>query len=199
MKKISSAGMLLAALLTLAACAAKQSEQTSQSATAPVVSGTIGESTQTVTATVEKIDLKKRLVTLKGPDGKSVTIEVDERVKNLPQVKKGDQVTATYYESAAYEVKKPGQAEPGVVVAGVVGSAKPGEMPAGVGAHTVTVTSTIEAIDKTAPSVTLKGPDGDLVTVKVRHPEKLEHVKVGDLVEITYTQALAISVEAASK
>ncbi len=199
MKNIAGAVVAAAALLALASCASKQPEQPAQPPGAPVVSGTIGERMQTVTATVEKIDLKKRLVTLKGPDGKSVTVEVDERVKNLPQVKKGDQVTVSYYESAAYEVKKPGEAQPGVVVAGALGTAKPGEMPAGVGAHTVTVTSTIEAIDKSVPSVTLKGPDGDLVTVRVRYPEKLAHVKVGDLVEITYTQALAIAVEPPSK
>jgi len=199
MKKITNVVVAAAAMLALASCAVNHPEPPAQPPVAPVVSGTIGERMQTVTATVEKIDLKKRLVTLKGPDGKSVTVEVDERVKNLPQVKKGDQVTASYYESAAYEVKKPGQAEPGVTVAGAVGAAQPGQLPAAAGAHAITVTSTIEAIDKKAPSVTLKGPDGDLVTIKVRYPEKLEKVKVGDLVEITYTQALAIAVEAANK
>lgn len=199
MRGIRGVFVAAACVLALAACTAERPAQTTMDQAAPKVSGTIGESVQTVTATVEKIDQKKRMVTLKGPDGKSVTIEVDERVKNLPQVKKGDKVVATYYESAAYEVKRPGQAEPGVTVTGALGTAKPGEKPAGVGAHSVTVTSTIEAIDKTVPSVTLKGPDGDLVTIKVRYPEKLAQVKVGDLVEITYTQALAISVEAANK
>ena len=66
--------------------------------------GTIGENAVTVTATVEKIDLATRMVTLRGPDGKSVTFRAGDQVKNLPQVKKGDKVVATYYESVAYEV-----------------------------------------------------------------------------------------------
>jgi hypothetical protein len=165
----------------------------------PVVAGTVEEGTVTLTATVEAVDQKKRLVTLKGPEGNLVTVHADERVKNLPQVKKGDVVSATYYESLAYEVKKPGQAEPGVAVAQDVVTAKPGQKPAAAGAQAVVVTSTIEAIDKKRNTVTLKGPDGTSTTIKVKDPSKLDKVAVGDLVEITYTEALAVAVEAAPK
>jgi hypothetical protein len=37
----------------------------------------------TLTATVEAIDLEKRLVTLKGPEGNTVTLKVDEQARNL--------------------------------------------------------------------------------------------------------------------
>lgn len=189
--------------LTLAGCMAKHAPpDTTAMAPAvptPVVSGTVAENTVSVSATVEAVDLKTRMVTIKGPDGRSVKVHVDDRVKNLPQVKKGDQVVATYYESLAYEVRKPGQAEPGVAVASDVATAKPGEKPAGVGAQAVQVTATIDAIDTKANTVTLKGPDGDLTTIKVKDPSRLQKVKVGDLVEITYTEALAIAVEPAAK
>ena len=74
-------------------------------------------------------------------------------------------------------------------------TAKPGERPAGVVVNTVTVTTTIENINKKDQTVTLKGPQGNTEVVKVRNPQNLEKVKVGDEVVITYTQALAISVE----
>lgn len=189
--------------LALAGCTAKQSPPdttaTAPAVPTPVVSGTVAENTVNVSATVEAVDVKNRVVTLKGPDGKLVKVHVDDRVKNLPQVKKGDQVVATYYESLAYEVKKPGQAEPGVAVASDVATAGPGEKPAGVGAQAVQVTATIDAIDTKANTVTLKGPDGELTTIKVRDPSRLQKVKVGDLVEITYTEALAIAVEPSTK
>ena len=166
---------------------------------APPVSGTVSEQTVTMTATVQKIDLAKRLATLRAPNGKVTTIKVGEQVQNLPQVKKGDRVVIGYYESLAYVVKKPGEAEPGATMTDAAARAEPGQMPAGMAARELTITATIKAIDKKTPSVTLKGPEGKLVTVKVRDPAKLEHVKVGDLVEITYTEALAISVEPAPK
>ena len=165
----------------------------------PLPSGTLGENLVTVTATVEKIDLSKRLVTLRGPDGKLFTVHADERVKNLAQVHKGDQVTTSYYESVAFEVKRPGEAQLGTEQAATAATAKPGEKPAGVAATAVTVTTKITDIDKKNGTVTLEGAEGNSVTVKVQNPANLDRVKVGDLVQITYSEALAISVEAAQK
>jgi hypothetical protein len=61
----------------------------------------------------------------------------------------------------------------------------------------VTVTVTITAIDTKAQTVTVKGPQGNVETVKIRDPKNLVGVKVGDLVELTYTQALAIALDKA--
>jgi Cu/Ag efflux protein CusF len=151
-----------------------------------------------ITATVEKVDLKKRLVTLKGPEGNEVTIHVDKRVKNLPQVKKGDEVVANYFESIAVDLHKHGE-PPEVAAAGGVATAKPGEMPGGVAVRRLQVTATISAIDPAKSSVTLTGPRGNAFPVKVKDPARLEGLKVGDAVDVTYTEALAISVEKPTK
>jgi ribosomal protein S17 len=74
-------------------------------------------------------------------------------------------------------------------------SSKPGETPAGAVGQQITVTVTIVAIDKAARTVTVKGADGNTETVKARDPKNLDAVKVGDLVEITYTRALAIALD----
>jgi hypothetical protein len=60
-----------------------------------------------VTAKVEKIDHKNRLITLKGPEGKSTTIKVDPRVKKLGEVKVGDEIVLRRTEAVAIEVVKP--------------------------------------------------------------------------------------------
>jgi hypothetical protein len=41
----------------------------------------------TITATVKKVDLKTRMVTVVGESGKPFTFEASEEVKNLPQLK----------------------------------------------------------------------------------------------------------------
>lgn len=156
------------------------------------------ENMKTVTATVESIDLATRAVTLKGPDGKVMGLKVSEEVKNLPQVKVGDKVTVTYYESIAAQIIKPGTG-PASAAQQAVATAKPGEKPAGAMVQQVTVIATVEAIDKTTQHVTLKGPEGKTVEVKVKNPKNLEGVKVGDEVAITYTEAMAISVEKPKK
>jgi Cu/Ag efflux protein CusF len=156
-------------------------------------------SSTSVTATVTKIDYATRAVTLKTQDGKEHEIVADTAVRNLSQVKPGDVVTATYAEALAYEVLRKGAKAPGVeqVVGG--GRAEPGKKPAGAIGQQTTVTVTITAIDRTVPSVTFTGPRGNSRTIKVRHPEKLEGVSVGDMVDITYTEALAITVDPAPK
>lgn len=156
------------------------------------------ENMKTVTATVESIDLATRAVTLKGPDGKVMGLKVSEEVKNLPQVKVGDKVTVTYYESIAAQIIKPGTG-PASAAQQAVATAKPGEKPAGAMVQQVTVVAAVEAIDKTTQHVTLKGPEGNTVEVKVKNPKNLEGVKVGDEVAITYTEAMAISVEKPKK
>ena len=156
------------------------------------------EKTVKMTATVQAIDLDKRVVTLKGQKGNIFDLKVGEEAKNLPQVKVGDLVTVQFYESLAFEVTKPGQAG-GAGATAAVASAKPGEKPAGIAAGQVTVTATIEAIDAKKNRVTLKGPEGKTQEIKVKDPKNLVNVKVGDQVVLTYTEALAISVEPAKK
>jgi ribosomal 50S subunit-recycling heat shock protein len=152
------------------------------------------ENMKTVTATVESIDLATRAVTLKNPDGKVMGLKVGEEVKNLPQVKVGDKVAVTYYESIAARIIKP-VTGPASGAQQAVATAKPGEKPAGAMVQQVTVVATIEAIDKATQYVTLKGPEGKTIEVKVNNPKNLEDVKAGDEVAITCTEAMIVSVE----
>jgi Cu/Ag efflux protein CusF len=180
------AAVVVFAVLTSSLAACKSDEP---------VSGTLSSALVTSSAVVEEIDQSTRRVTLRDAGGKSVTMIAPAEVRNLDQIKVGDEVVVSYHESVAYEVKKPGEATPGVTVVAAARQAEKGDKPgAGAGAA-ATMTVTIEGIDKDAPSVTLRRPDGRLVVCKVRDREKLERVSVGDLVEITYTEALAVSVE----
>ena len=188
----------LAALTASGSSAQSTMPDLAQNAPATGQPKVLKENMKTVTATVESIDLATRAVTLKGPDGKLMGFKAGEEVKNLPQVKAGDQVVLTFYESIAAQIVKPGTG-PASAAQQAVATAKPGEKPAGAAIQQVTVIATVEAIDKNKQYVTLKGTEGKSVEVKVRDPQNLEGVKVGDEVAITYTEALAISVEPASK
>jgi uncharacterized OB-fold protein len=151
----------------------------------------------TVRGTVEAIDKAKQTVTLKGPK-QNLTVHVRDR-KKLEAIQVGDPVRAKYYESLMIEVKKPGEGTPSVTVEQGRATSKPGETPAGAIAQQVTVNTTIVGIDKKAQTATIKGPEVNSVTVKARDPKNLDKVKVGDNVEITYTEALAISLEKPAK
>jgi hypothetical protein len=147
----------------------------------------------TLRGTVEAIDKEKQTVTLKGPK-RTLVVQVQDP-KKLDAIKVGDPVVGKYYEALAFEVKKAGTATPGMTAQQGVASSKPSETPAGAVGQRVTVTVTIAEIDKKAGTVTVKGPEGRSETIKARDPKNLDAVKVGDLVEITYTQALAIALD----
>ncbi len=175
-----------------------------QTPAAPPSAGTTGEKKPAaaearavkVHGTIAAIDKDKGTVTLKGPKGRTLTLDVQDPQK-LEAVKVGDPVVATYYEAVALQVRKAGQGTPGVTVEEGRAGSKPGETPAGVIARKVTVTGTITAI--TQGAVTIRGPEGKQETVKVKDPKNLANVKVGDLVELTYAQALAVALDKPAK
>jgi Cu/Ag efflux protein CusF len=153
----------------------------------------------TAIATVEAIDLEKRIVTLKNAEGKIFDIKVGPQARNLPQLKKGDEVTVKYYEAVSAKVYKAGEAPKVAAEAAVLERAKEGEKPGGVLAVQSTITATIDAIDLKKPTVTLKNAEGKYLTVKIEDRKNLENVKVGDEVVITYAEAVAISVQKTKK
>jgi hypothetical protein len=154
-------------------------------------------SSETVTATVLQVNQKTREVTVKMDNGETHSFIAGDHVKNLAQVKKGDVITAVYTEAIAYEVKKHGTTK--VQTTTATAGAQPGEKPAGVMAQQTTVTVMITAIDPKIPTVTFMGPRGNKETIKVRDPKNLNGVNVGDKVDITYTESLAIQVDEAPK
>ena len=151
-----------------------------------------------VRGTVDAIDKDKGTVTLKGPKGRTVTLEVRDKQK-LDAIKVGDPVAATYMEAVVIQARKAGTAAPGVTTQETRISSKPGETPAGAIGREVTVTAAITALDKNAHTVTIKGPQGGTETIKAKDPKNLEALKVGDMVDITYAQALAVTLDKPAK
>lgn len=91
--------------------------------------------------------------------------------------------------AALAAIALPVDAQTGAVVAGK------GPGMAGV-AQTVKLTATITAIDKATRDVTLKGPQGNEVTVTAG-PEvkRFDNLKVGDQVDVQYVEALTLELK----
>jgi Cu/Ag efflux protein CusF len=179
----------------LAGCLCLSSAAWAQASAAPAAppKGEAVVASVDVTATVAKINHLTRRVTLKAADGSMTSFTVDPAVQNLDQVKKGDIVTATYTEALVYDVRKGGK--PGAEQTTAAAAAPAGAKPAGAVVQSTTLTVSIAAIDARKPSITFKGPDGTKQTYKVASAEKLQGLKVGDTVDINYTEAIAIRVE----
>ena len=153
---------------------------------------TVTGETKTVTATVEAIDSTNRTVTVKKPDGTYDDFYVPPGMKRFDTLKVGDKVTARYYENMVLTVKKPGEATKDSGNAAVT-RAKSGS--AGTIAHQRTITATIAAIDMKLPSITFTGPNNWKYSTRVEDKAALAKVKVGDKVDITWTEAMILSLD----
>ncbi len=142
----------------------------------------------TMSASVQKIDKATRMVTLKDQQDQIHDISVGKSV-NLENLKVGDQVNATYYSEIALGIRKPGQAAPKVT--------ETTTQRGGVTARQANLSAQVVSVDTDNNTVTLRGPQGDVHTLKAQSPDvqaRLGQLKAGDMVDVTYTQAMAISV-----
>jgi len=152
-----------------------------------------------MSAQVVGIDKATRTLTLKVKKGQVVDVVASDDVKNFDQIKLGDLVVARYAEALTLELKKGKGASGGVKMSEDSAKAKPGERPAVIGARQVTALVDVVGVDPKAGTITVKGPAGNLTALKVQNPDQFKVVKKGDQIEVTYTEALALSVEPAPK
>jgi hypothetical protein len=155
-----------------------------------------GEST-TISATVEAINVSTRTLTLKGPKGNYVDVVASEDVKRFSEIKVGDTLTARYYENLVLRLKKPGEKTVDSATEGMTRGT--GARPAGTAATQRTITATITAIDQKVPSITFSGPNNWSYSSRVEDKKMLAQVKVGDKVDITWTEALLVSFDVVKK
>ena len=149
-------------------------------------------------ASIAAIDKASRTLTLKGPKGEEVKVVAGPEVKNFDQLKVGDVVNAKYLESLVLELKKGGGLPVAKTEKAGAASAKPGEKPAAVGGRQVTVVGNVMKVDAATQTVTVKGPERT-VDLKVRDPEQFKLIAVGDQIQATFTEALAVAVTPAAK
>lgn len=150
-----------------------------------------GEMT-TVTATVQAVELQTRTLTLKKSDGTFVTLVVPTSYTRFPETKVGDTVTARYYDNVVFRKLNPGE-KPVDSGTGAITKGE-GNRVSGTAAVQRTITTTITAIDEKVPSITFSGPNGWVYSSHVQDRNALKAVKVGDQVNVTWTEAVSINV-----
>ena len=140
--------------------------------------------------TVVSVNRKARTVTVRGPKGRTVTINVPPEAQNLDQVKKGSRFQVRYVESVAVALSKGGVASASKDQA--VRLAPKGATPGGIVVNTMQISATVEALDRTRRTIAVRGPKGNELEFQVAPDVKLEGIQLGDLVTVVYAEALAM-------
>jgi hypothetical protein len=187
-----------AMLIVLSACAGDSRTTESPAAEAPRTTPTeprlLAEEYVEGEAVVQAVNKTDRTVTLRNAQGQSNTIAVPADV-NLNRLKNGDRVFIGVYQTLSLRVLPPGSAALGATAA--AGSTAPGQPEGRAWGQQLVVVNEVTAIDLAAHTATLRGADGWSRTVAVKDPQmqdRMRNLRVGDLVELTYSEAVAAKV-----
>jgi hypothetical protein len=178
---------MLAALMT--ACAARPPE--------PVRSETVEQ----IAGVVEAVDRDTRSVLLRVPTRDAMAVEIAPSVRNFAHVQVGDRIVVRFYTVLAAELRRRGDAsgeteEP--TTTGDIAIAPEGARPGGIVGTQVHQTVRVIDVNKRNHVVTFYGSDGISRALPVRTAQGREFIrklKSGDEVDVTYTRAIALSVE----
>lgn len=155
-----------------------------------------------VRAIVETIDLATRKILLRGEEGGLMTVRVRPDVRRLNEIKPGDQIVVRYTEALAVRMAKPEEA--GMPPSVETGASRAGsdQPPGAVAGDQATAIVTIQAVDPQRNTVTFVGPSGVTRRAFLQDPglqEFARGLKPGDRVNVTYREAMAVSVEPARR
>lgn len=181
-RAILTVGLVVA---SVAAAAAQDAGQVAKTVTRSNV--------QKATVTIQQIDSTSRLITFKSADGSVDTVMAGPEVQRFNELKVGDKVNLSYYESVVMNVRKPGDPPLATNNVGVTGTA--GKLPGGTMAVQAVTSVTVKAVDAAAGTITVTTRDGRVISRKVDNKSNLNGVKIGDTIDIAYTEALLVSVD----
>lgn len=163
---------------------------------AMTIPGRVVTSTVLREAIVESVNRETREIKVIDADGQRHSFVAGDMVANFDQIEPRDRIVTEYQESVAIFVVPAGTPELGDAAA--VELAPPGDKPGIAAAGSYMVAATIVSIDEAERTVTLRGDEGELHTVRVSEDVELGNVEPGDEVRMRVTEAIAVSVREAS-
>jgi hypothetical protein len=195
LSRVILAGAIALSLSPMAS--AQSAEAVAVAASAPGMRG--GAAEIELRARIVEIDKADRTVTLRGPKGNVVTVDVPPSVKNFAQMSVGDDVVVRHL-AAVVAVLEPMAKRTGIrerIETTEVAKAPAGGMPGYAEMRTVEVLAIIQSLDRKKNQVTLRGAKRT-VTVDVPASVDIKKLKVDDEVRVVFTEATVISVESAA-
>jgi hypothetical protein len=152
------------------------------------------------TGTVQKIDMSKREMTIKDSQGNTFMVTVPKDLPRFEAVKAGDKINLDYYQSMALTLNK-ASAQPGTNETAIVQPFS-GNLPGGIVGKKITATVEVTNVDRANNKVMVKAADGTTDTINVTDPSmrsQLASLKAGDRIQVSYSEATAISFTPAGK
>lgn len=153
----------------------------------------------TAEGTVTKINKETREITIRGPEGNLNTIKVSDQItkKKFDKIAVNDKVSFEYWTYVRAEFREPTlaeRAEPLQIVS-EGGRTPEGAAPGAVIGAIAKAIVTVEILNRPYMMATVRGPQGNYMTMPVEDPKILETVRIGQEFILIYGEAIAVSLE----
>lgn len=181
---------IAAACFTLAAPALEAfAQDNAASAPAPNAIGEVAVAH--VTAHITKIDADNNEVTIRGPQGNSMIVDVDPEVADVKKLKVGDNVQIAYKGALLLAADK--VSTKGVRSRVETDTTTPAKNGASTQTRNVEIVATVQKINMKKRQVTLRGPQATVI-LQVSQDVPINKLKVGDSIKANYQSATAVQI-----
>lgn len=149
---------------------------------------------------VTELNKETREITLMDVDGGLVTLTASDEVKRFDEISVGDIINFEYWTFMKAEFRDPTaeEIEAPLVVLEEAGKAPEGVAPGAIVGAVVRAIVTIEVLNRPNMLATVRGPQGNYLTIPMEDAKLMEELRIGEVVIMTYAEALAISLEKVS-
>ena len=151
----------------------------------------------TMQGTVSAINKETREITLMSKEGGLVTLTAGEEIERFDEIAVDDIMQFDYYTYIKAEFREPTAeelAEP-VQMMAEGGKAPEGMDPAAVIGAIVKAVVTIEVLNRPNMVATVKGPNGNYVSIPMEDEKLITELKIGEVLILTYGEAMAVSLD----
>jgi hypothetical protein len=159
-----------------------------------VIPVTGAEVTSQISGIVEIVNVEKRMLTIKTPDGRFEVIHVPAEAQRLDEVKIGNRLTITETEAVLIDLVKGDDAGAIGATQQTVLDQEHSAKPAGTMTDTLTLYGRIVGVDKTNRKVSVKGAE-ETIDFDIDDPALLDELDVGDGVVATFIRSVSGKVE----
>jgi len=151
----------------------------------------------TMQGTVSAINKETREITLMSKEGGLVTLTAGEEIERFDEIAVDDVMQFDYYTYIKAEFREPTAeelAEPLQMMA-EGGKAPEGMDPAAVIGAIAKAVVTIEVLNRPNMVATVKGPNGNYVSIPMEDEDLITELRIGEVLILTYAEAMAVSLE----
>ena len=144
-------------------------------------------------AQIISVDYKTRQFSIRDKYGEVIRLRASNFIRNFGQIRAGERVIVNYYRFVKFEPREPtaNELQSSQVNISASERAQFEWKPTSTAVAQKVQIVSVAAFSKDRSLLVVQGRGGDVATIRVKYPENLSYIKVGDTVVLKYPEGFA--------